>query len=356
MRLRHVKSLIIVLVLTLAGAAHADQVDDYIRGQLQRQRIPGLSLVIIRNGAIVKAQGYGVTDLRRQTPATPETVYKIGSVSKPILAAGILLLAQNGQLSLTDRLVRFLDGAPASWSGITIRHLLTHTSGLVREPPGLDPFKIEREVEILRRAYESPLRFVPGEKWEYSNLGYFALAEVITRVTGRPWSDYIADHIFKPVHMQATRTTTTAAVPNRASGYSDNDKLLDAVDWPAVRPSGAFLSTVLDLAKFDAVLDNDTIFTAATRREMWTPVTLNDGTTYPYGAGWMLGPIGDHRAVHHAGGIPGFKAQFARFPDDRLTVIVLINLDDVDDDGIAAAVAAITLATSATTPAPAIGR
>ena len=144
--------------------------------------------------------------------------------------------------------------------------------------------------------------------------------------------------------MKATRTTTTtASVPNRAQGYTDRDKLHDSADWPAVRPSGAFLSTVLDLAKWDAVLYTDNILSVPTRRQMWTPVTLNDGTSYPYGFGWELGSVKGHKEVHHGGGIPGFLSEFARFVDDRITIVVLINLDDADVKSIAREIATFYL-------------
>jgi CubicO group peptidase (beta-lactamase class C family) len=196
---------------------------------------------------------------------------------------------------------------------------------------------------VVKTAYALPLRFTPGDKWEYSNTGYFALAEVITIVAGRPWSEYLSEKVFKPSGMNATRPTNARAVTNRAAGYSDNDRLLDAADWLALRPSGAFMSTVLDLAKWDAVLYTDKILTDSTRRQMWTPVALNDGSSSPYGFGWELGSLGGHRQVHHGGGIPGFQSEFARYVDDGLTIVVLINLDDADVESIAGGVAALYL-------------
>ena len=154
------------------------------------------------------------------------------------------------------------------------------------EAPGFDPRKVQSDADVIRTTYAIPLRFTPGEKYEYSNTGYFALAEIIRKVSGRPWSEYLTDKVFKPSGMNTTYTTnTTEKVPNRAVGYRDNDKLLNAGDWAALRPSGAFLSTVLDLAKWDAVLNTDRILTESTRRQMWTPVTLNDGSSGPYGFG-----------------------------------------------------------------------
>lgn len=267
-----------MLWLATTAAAPADQTDDYIRAEMQRQRIPGLSLVVLKDGEIIKAAGYGLANRKLEIPATPETVYRIASAGKQFIATGIMLLVQEGRLGLGDAISKYLEGTPAAWNGITIRHLLTHTSGLVREAPGFDPFKIQRDADVIETAYPLPLRFAPGEKWEYSNTGYFALAEVIRTVAGRPWSEYLVEKVFRRTGMQSTRTTTTTErAPHLAQGYVDNDALRDADDWPAVRPSGAFLSTVLDLAKWDAALYTDDILSASTRRQMWTPVTLNDG-------------------------------------------------------------------------------
>jgi CubicO group peptidase (beta-lactamase class C family) len=234
-----------------------------------------------------------------------------------------------------------LNDAPAAWDGITIRHLLTHTAGLVREPPGFDPFKTTSDIDLIRSAYRAPLRFAPGERWEYSNTGYNILAEIIRIVSGRPWPEFIDDVVFKPAGMTSTwPTNTTASVANRAHGYVDNDALDDEPEWLALRPGGGFLSTVRDLAKWDATLSTDKVLTAASRRQMWTPVTLNNGKTYPYGFGWMLGSRSGHRYVQHSGGMPGTRANFSRFTDQELTIILLMNLDDVDIEPIVAGVAA----------------
>jgi D-alanyl-D-alanine carboxypeptidase len=343
--------LALVLFLAATGLAQADPTDDFIRAEMKRQNIPGLSLAIVKDGQIIKAAGYGLADRNLKIPATPDTVYKIASVSKQFIATGIMLLVQEGRLGIDDPISKHLEGTPAAWKDITIRHLLTHTSGIVREAPGFDPSKILSDAEVIRTAYPVPLRFAPGEKWEYGNVGYFALAEIIRKVAGRPWTEYLNEKVLKPSGMNTTfPTNTTARVPNRAVGYADNDKLLNADDWPALRPSGAFLSTVLDLAKWDAVLYTDKILSESSRRQMWTPVTLNDGTTSPYGFGWELQSPPGRNLVHHSGGMPGFRAMFARYLNDRVTVIVLMNLDDVDQRSIVQGIAELYLAASTGQP------
>jgi D-alanyl-D-alanine carboxypeptidase len=353
MRNRHIPfSALVLLVAAIAVAsadqvvAQADRVDDLIKAEMKRQNIPGLSLVVLKDGKIIKTAGYGSANIKLQIPATPETVYKIASVSKQFIATGIMLLVQEGRLSLDDPISKHLEGTLATWKGITIRHLLTHTSGIVREAPGFDPFKVQSDVDIIKSAYPLPLRFAPGEKWEYGNTSYFALAEVIRKVSGQSWSEYLGERVFRPSGMNMTYPTNTkVTIANRALGYTDNEKLLNAQDWPALRPSGAFISTVLDLAKWDAVLYTDKILSDSTRQQMWTPVKLKDGTSYPYGFGWYLDSLSGRRLVHHSGGMPGFRAKFARFVDDRLTIIVLMNLDDVDVDSIVRGVAEFYLPT-----------
>lgn len=335
-----------LVVWTLAGraAAQADETDGFITAEMKRQNIPGLSLAVVKNGSIVKAAGYGLANIKLKTPARAETVYRIASVSKQFIAAGIMRLVQDGRLRVDDPVATFLDGTPAAWKAITIRHLLTHTSGLVRDAPGFDPMKTQSDADVIRSAYSLPLRFTPGEKYEYGNLSYYALAEAIRKVSGRPWADYLRETIFDPLGMESTHPTDTPRrFAGRAAGYVDNDKLTPADDWPALRPSGAFLSTVLDLAKWDAALYGDRILSEASRRQMWTPVRLNDGSTHPYGFGWTLGSFNGHTLIHHSGGMLGFRARFARFIDDRLTIIVLMNLDDVDPDAIVTGVARLHL-------------
>jgi CubicO group peptidase (beta-lactamase class C family) len=263
-------------------------------------------------------------------------------VSKQFIATAIMLLVRDGRLSLEDPISRYLDGTPASWSPITIRHLLTHTAGLVRESPAFDPDKDQSDAAVLKGVYQVPLRFTPGEKWEYSNVGYYALSETIRTLTGRPWNEYVSNRIFKPADMKATfPTNTKQPVPNRARGYTGNDNAQLAADWLALRPSGAFLSTVLDLAKWEALLYTNTVLTEDERRLMTTPVRLNSGATAPYGFGWHVDTAGNQRRVWHGGGLPGFSAQFVRFPGAGITIILLANGDDVDTASIANGLAAL---------------
>lgn len=319
------------LVSSPARADQADPIDEYVKARMAEFALPGVSLAILEDGKITRIGAYGTSDVARATPATPETVYKIASVSKQFIATAIMLLVQEQRLTLDDPVSKHLEGTPTAWQPITIRHLLTHTAGLVRESPAFDPRKDVENAAIVRAVYAVPLRFPPGSKWEYSNAGYFALAEIITRVAGQPWPDFVQQRIFKPAGMTSTAATNaTPALPNRARGYTGTDNRQPADEWTAVRPSGAFLSTVVDLAKWDALLYTSTVLSDASRQQMWAPVALSDGTTHPYGLGWHSETTRrGGRAIWHGGGLPGFASYFGRF-DDRLTVILLTNGNDVD--------------------------
>ena len=329
-------------------ATARDTMDRFVTGEMARKHIPGVSIAVVRGGKLIRADGYGVADLEHGVPVTPQTVFKIGSVSKQFLATGIMLLAQDGRLSVDDPVAKYYAGAPESWNGITLRHFLTHTSGVTREGPAFDPLKMQPDSVVIRSAFAKPLEFPTGSKYQYCNVCYFTLAEIIARVSGKPWDDFVAERVFRPTGMAASRTTTTTQlVPHRARGYTWRDTAyVNAPEYLALRPSGAFLSTVLDLAKWDAALYDDRVLTKASRATMWTPVRLTGGGTYGYGFAWELDSLDGHWQVHHGGSLPGFRAEMARFPNDSLTVIVLTNADGARPDEIARGVARIYLSTA----------
>jgi CubicO group peptidase (beta-lactamase class C family) len=330
----------------------ADPVDAFVTAEMARRHIPGVAVAVIRDGKLLKSTGYGKADLEHDIPVTPETVFKIGSVSKQFLATGIMLLAQDGRLSVDDSIGKHITDAPESWRGITIRHFLTHTSGVIREGPAFDPLKVQADSIVIASAFASPLVFPTGTKYQYCNVCYFTLAEIIARVSGQSWDAFLAERVFKPVGMAATRTTTTTAlVARRARGYTWRDGgYLNAAELLALRPSGAFLSTVLDLVKWDAALDGDRVLTKASRDQMWTPMRLTGGGESAYGFGWELDAVDGRRRVHHGGSLPGFRAELARFPNDRLTVIVLTNGDGALADDMAAGIARIYLSGPSRSP------
>jgi CubicO group peptidase (beta-lactamase class C family) len=185
-------------IAAFAIPLRADDIDDWVKAQMKERRIPAVSIAVIKGGKLVKAEGYGIANLEHNIPATSSTVYKIGSVSKQFIAAGVMLLVQDGKVVLDQPLSRYVAGTPDAWQAITIRHLLTHTSGLVREAPGFDPYKIQPDNDVIRTAFPIPLNSKPGDKYAYSNLGYYTLAEVIHSVSGRSWAEFLNERVFDP--------------------------------------------------------------------------------------------------------------------------------------------------------------
>jgi CubicO group peptidase (beta-lactamase class C family) len=312
----------------------ADGVDDLVQNEMRQHPIPGLALEIIQNGKPAKIAGYGVANLEWHTPVTPETVFEIGSVTKQFTTAGILLLAQEGKLSLEDKVSRHLRDTPESWANITLRHLLTHTSGL-KNYTGLDGFELTRhltQAQFISRIGRERLDFQPGEKWSYCNTGFNLLGYVIENVSGQGYWLFMRERIFGPLGMSSTTNRDPRnIIPGRASGYETDHAghyVNRDYDLTDIFSAGAIISTVGDLAKWNAALDQQKLLTAAMEQAMWTPVRLNDGTTHAYGMGWFLDPLQGRQNIGHSGSTSGFSASLQRFPEAGLAVIVLTNSDE----------------------------
>lgn len=313
-----------------AAPRPSDAVDAIVRSGMAAEHIPGLSLTILRGGEIVRQSNYGFANLEQEIPVAAQTAFNIGSASKQIIAAGIMLLVQEGKIDLDASVSRYINDVPEQWRPITVRHLLTHTSGLVRDAPGFDPERDQSVMEVVRTAYPLPLLSPPGEKFEYCNTGYFLLAELIARVSGAPWQSFFETRFFRPLGMTATRATSRVdIIPRRASGYGWKDGGFENVtSYRAVRPSGAFVSTPADMAKWEKFLVAGTLLTQRSRELMWTRAQLNNGEAAPYGFGWRLEQVNGVREIGHAGSLPGFRAYYARYPDQDLTIIALANANN----------------------------
>src|ERR1700741_2147514 len=314
----------------LAQDAFANKIDEYLRTQMQAQQIPGVALAVVKDGKIVLARGYGLANVEHQVPVKPETIFQSGSTGKQFTATAVMMLMEEGKLSLEDKITKYFTDAPASWSDITIRHLLTHTSGMTDYPSDFDMRRDYTEDELFQRMKPIPLAFQPGEKWSYSNLAYVMLGILIHKVSGKFYGDFLQERIFKPLDMTTARIISEAdIVPNRAAGYRIANGQLKNQDW--VSPSlnttadGALYFTVYDMAKWDAALYTEKLLHRSSLEQMWTPVKLNNGQTIPYGFGWGLGVVRGHQILEHGGSWHGFKAQISRYVDDKLTIIVFAN-------------------------------
>ena len=270
------------------------RIDRYINAEMRRQQIPGISM------------------------------------GKQFTATAVMILVEEGRLSLDDKISKYFVDAPESWQNITVRHLLTHTSGMGEYPPDLDLRRDLTEDEYLAIIKSVPLAYATGAKWDYSNLGYVALGILIRKITGKFYGDFLAERVFHPLSMTTTRVISEAdIVSNRAAGYRLAGGKLKNQEW--VSPStnttadGSLYFTVLDLAKWDAALYTDKPLKQSSLAQMWTPVRLDDGTRKAYGFGWHTDDIHHHRIVFHGGAWQGFKSFIVRFPDDKMTIIVFAN-------------------------------
>jgi CubicO group peptidase (beta-lactamase class C family) len=323
----------VVTIVLPPPLARADRVDDYIRGEMDTHRIPGVALVIIRDGKAVKTAAYGLANLELNVPVKPETVFEIGSITKQFTAAGILLLAQDGKLSVDDKISAHLPDVPSAWTNITIRHLLTHTSG-IKSYTGLDGFQLTKHLtqpQFISAVGREPMDFAPGVSWKYCNTGFSLLGYIIENVSGQNYWDFMSERIFRPLGMNATTNRLPSLIiPNRASGYEQTNHVLINRDYDLteVFSAGAIASTVGDLAKWNAALDGDTLLNAATKEQMWTPAELNGGKPTKYGFGWFVDTLDGHKNIGHSGSTSGFSATIQRFPDDKLAIIILTNTDE----------------------------
>ena len=333
----------------LISGAYADTLDDLAGKILDKTRIPGMSIAIIKDGKITKAAGYGFANLETKTPATADSVYQIGSVTKQFTATALLMLMEEGKIGLDDPLSKYLTDIPGTWKSITIRQLLNHTSGIKSYTSVKDFEKNLRKdfthSELLALVEKEPLEFTPGTQWGYSNTGYFLLGLVIEKASGKPYATFMTERIFQPLGMTATRINDLhAIVPNRATGYSRTPEgFVNGEYTSPTQPyaAGAIISTVTDLAKWDIALTNGKFLKADTWKAAWTPAKLTDGKTTEYGMGWQLDERKGHKRVYHGGGIPGFLSFVLRLPNDKLSVIVLTNSDASDPSEIADRIAAV---------------
>jgi CubicO group peptidase (beta-lactamase class C family) len=339
------------ILFVSALATHAQNstttaIDSFVQSELQRQRIPGVALAIVKDGKVVLAKGYGIANVEHQVPVKVETIFQSGSVGKQFTATAVMMLVEDGKISLDEKISKYLGEVPESWRNINVRHLLTHTSGMTDYPPDFDFRRDYTEDELLKRAQQVPTAFQPGEKWQYSNLAYVTLGILIHKVSGKFYGDFLQERVFKPLGMTTTRIINEAdIVPNRAAGYRLARNELKNQGWvsPTLNTTadGALYLTVLDLAKWDAALYGETLVKKATLDQMWTKVKLNDGSFSDYGFGWALNQWKERRLIEHGGAWQGFTSHIARFVDNKLTVIVLDNLAGGNAGKIAHRVAAI---------------
>ncbi|MDP9106009.1 MAG: beta-lactamase family protein [Candidatus Eremiobacteraeota bacterium] len=323
-------------------AQQVASIDTFVKTEMGRERVPGIAVGIYSRGKVLLAKGYGMSNVELAVPVKPETVFESGSVGKQFTATAVMMLVDDGKVSLDDSITKYFPDAPATWKPILVKNLLSHTSGL---PDYVTPERTGRggafdwrmdytEDDFVKKIEALPIEDAPGDKWNYRNTNYLLLGVLIHRVTGMFYADFFHKRIFEPLGMTSTRLISEAdVVPNRAAGYELRGTELKNQGWVSptfnTTADGSLYFNVLDLAKWDAALYGTRLLKQSSLDRMWTVYPLNDGKRNAggYGFGWFIEEQNGHKRIAHGGIWQGFTAEIARYPDDALTVVVLANLD-----------------------------
>jgi CubicO group peptidase (beta-lactamase class C family) len=342
-----------LLGVSLAAGGQAldlNRIDTLVRAEMARQKVPGVAIAVVKNGTVLVAKGYGYANVEHQVAVGPQTIFQSGSLGKQFTAAAVMLLVEQRKIALDDSVTKFFPDAPAAWQAITVRHLLTHTSGIpdyedVESGPAyVDLRRDYSEEELARFAFKLTLDFPAGSRWNYSNTGYVLLGVIIRKASGQFYGDLLRERVFGPLGMTTARVISEAdIVPNRAAGYRLDKGDLKNQQWvsPTLNTTadGALYLSVQDLIAWDKGLRSGAILDSKSWAQVYDPVRLSSGDAYPYGFGWFVDTVNGNRLLHHSGAWQGFRAKISRYLGEDLTIIVLANLAEADParfvDGIA---------------------
>lgn len=325
-----------MLSVLACAAVSADPVDDIVQAEMKKGQIPGVAIGVVHQGKVVKVAGYGLADVEQKTPVTPHTLFQIQSITKTFTASAIMLLEIDGKLKIDDPVSKHLDGTPEIWKDITIRHLLSHTSGIrdfINELQSNLRLEIS-EQKVFDEAVKRPLNFPAGTQHAYSNTNFHLLAMILRRHTCESWGEVVRKRLLEPAGMSSSRLMSwDDIIPDRARGYRrtifgfglrNGDFVAQSI---LAYAGGGILSNVDDMTKWELALRNETLLKKETLQQMWTPAKLANGKSVEYGLGWGVDWKAEHPTVAHSGGhITGFSTLHLRYVRDDLAVIVLTNL------------------------------
>lgn len=327
------------------------RVDEYLNALVRQDRFSG-AVLLARDGKVLLSKGYGMANFEDETPNTPQTKFRLGSITKQFTAMATLILQERGKLSVQDSVCKYVENCPAAWQPVTIHHLLTHTSGI----PNMTSFPEFRKIkmfpssplESIATFKDKPLEFAPGERFNYSNSGYILLGYIVERASGQPYADFLRENIFKPLGMNNTDyDVNSSIIKHRASGYTRGANGIanaDYINMTIPFAAGGLYSTVEDLYLWDRAFYTEKLVSKKSLEAMSTP--FKDGYGYGVGIGEQYGL----KAIEHGGGIEGFSTYLSRFPVENATVIVLSNMDSVNTGGVAKHLGGILLSDKVNMP------
>lgn len=328
--------------------------DDYLKAMTQRGRFSG-SVLVARNGTVLYQAGHGLADREHEVANTTRTKFRLASVTKQFTATAVLMLAEQGKLSVQDTIATHLPYAPDTWREVTIHHLLSHTSGIPNltdfvdfETTGKLPLSLPACIETFQHR---ALLFRPGCECRYSNSGYLLLGDIIERVSGMSYEEFLRTSIFDPLEMADSGYDHHESIlPHRATGYAKRGTTWERsryLDMGFPYAAGALYSTVEDMYRWDQAIQAGSLLSP----ESWVRMTTITPLLSTFGYGFILGKEHGRRSVGHSGGIHGFRTQFTRFPDEPACVIVLCNSEAADSMGVARALTALLFGEKCDIPA-----
>jgi CubicO group peptidase (beta-lactamase class C family) len=299
---------------------------------------PGASILVKKQGKVVLRKGYGLANLELNVPVEPDMIFRLGSVTKQFTAVAILMLAEEGKLSLQDEITKLLPDYPTQGKKITVENLLTHTSGVKSYTDLSEWLPLQRKdmtvAEIIDLAKDKPMEFAPGERWKYCNSGYVLLGAIIEKVSGRTYADFLQDRVFGPLGMKSScYDSTSRIIPRRIPGYAKGNAGYENAPYLSMSQpyaAGSLASSVDDLAVWTEGLLSGKLIKRETLEKAFASYKLKDGQDTKYGYGWCVSDYEGHRLIEHGGGIHGFLSHVMLFPEDRVFVAMLANSTVMD--------------------------
>ena len=333
------------------GQENAPRMEQIVQSFVANKTFMG-SVLVVRDKTVLFEKGYGSADLEWDIPNSPATKFRLGSITKQFTAASIMLLEERGKLKIEDPVKKYMPDAPAAWDKVTIYNLLTHTSGIpsfteLPDYDSLEPFTTTSE-KLVARFRDKPLEFEPGEKFKYDNSGYALLGYLIEKISGQTYAQFVQDNIFTPLEMKDSGyDSNSAIIMRRASGYTNGKQGIENagfINMTVPFAAGSLYSTVEDLARWEQGLFGGKVLSAASLQKMTTPFKSN------YAFGLAVSTANGHKVIEHGGGIEGFNTHLSYYPDDKLIVVVLANLNGDAPGNIAHKLASIAHGETVTLP------
>ena len=319
----------------LWGGDLVSMIDSLVQARLLEGPVSGFTIGVKRGGDLLMVKGYGAADMEQGVPANAETVYRIGSLTKQFTAAAVMQLVEDGRIDVDQSIAAYIPDYRLHGQEVTVRHLLTHTSGIRSYTDLGDAFWLEASLYDLSHAgmralfEDEPFDFAPGEDYRYNNSAFYLLGMIIEVASGESYADYLDENIFKPLGLtRSSYCHEKQIIPGRAQGYEQfegalvNDRPI-SMNTPGA--AGALCSTVPDLLSWTAALRSGRVVTAESYDAMTTSAQLNDGSATGYGFGLGVRTLGEHVRIVHTGGINGFSTVMAHYPDDDLDIVILSN-------------------------------